>query len=56
MTKEQLHRPARQQIDEWWPGDAPRVIEVWQSPQTQAAIAAYLEGLRQRSAARRSTS
>ena len=56
MTKEQLHRSSRQHIDEWWPRDAPRVIEVWQSPQTQVAIAAYLEGLRQRSAARRSTS
>jgi enoyl-CoA hydratase/carnithine racemase len=53
MTKEQVHRPARRRIDEWWPVDAPRVIETWQSPQTQAAIAGYLDGLRQRSAARR---
>jgi enoyl-CoA hydratase len=53
MTKEQLHRPVRERIDEWWPIDAARVIEIWQSPPTQAAIAGYLDELRQRSAARR---
>jgi enoyl-CoA hydratase len=53
MTKEQLHRPVRERIDAWWLVDAPRVIEIWQSPRTQEAIAGYLDELRQRSAARR---
>jgi enoyl-CoA hydratase/carnithine racemase len=50
LTKRQLHRPARQAIDRWRAVDEPRVTEVWQSPQTRAAVGGYLDGLARRRA------
>jgi enoyl-CoA hydratase len=45
-TKRQLHAPARQRIDELRAADADvRVAELWQSPATRAAVAAYLDQL-----------
>jgi len=54
LTKEQLHRPARQRIAERQPIDDPRATALWESPEGQAAIGAYLDRLGQRRTARRS--
>jgi enoyl-CoA hydratase len=46
LTKEQLHRPARRRIDELTAADDARVAQVWESAESLAAIAAYLDELR----------
>jgi enoyl-CoA hydratase len=48
LTKRQLRQPARMQIDERRAIDEPGVTAIWQSPETLAAIAAYVDGLGQR--------
>jgi enoyl-CoA hydratase len=48
LTKEQLHRPTRQLIDETRLTDDPRVLEAWTSPSALAAISAYLDSLASR--------
>ena len=42
LSKEQLHRPARQRIDAGRPLDDPRVLELWSAPPTHARLRAYL--------------
>jgi enoyl-CoA hydratase len=48
LTKEQLHRPTRQRIDEPRLTDDPRVAQIWTDPQVPAAIADYLSRLDRR--------
>ncbi len=50
LTKDQLHRPARQRIDEQGPVDDRRAAAMWEDEAGLAAIAAYLERLGQRRA------
>jgi enoyl-CoA hydratase len=45
MTKQQLHRFARQRIEELRPVDDPRAASVWESEETRAAAAHYLDQL-----------
>jgi enoyl-CoA hydratase len=48
LTKEQLHRPTKQLIDEGRTlGDEARIAAVWQSPTAHAAVGNYLETLAQ---------
>ncbi len=48
MTKEQLHRPARQAIEAHQPIDDPRATAVWTSPEALTEMARYLDRLRRR--------
>ncbi len=48
LTKEQLHRPARDRIDERAPVDDPRAVEMWEGDAGRAAIAGYLDRLGER--------
>jgi enoyl-CoA hydratase len=48
MTKEQLHRPTRNRIDELRLIDDPRVEQVWTNPRVRTAIADYLSRLGRR--------
>ena len=43
LTKEQLHRPARELIERHAPIDDPRVSERWSSPEVQSSIRATLQ-------------
>jgi enoyl-CoA hydratase len=45
LTKEQLHRPARERIEAWRPADDERVLEIWRSGEALAGIRDYLENL-----------
>jgi enoyl-CoA hydratase len=47
LTKEQLHRPARDRIAALRQADDARVLEVWRSDGALTAIRGYLDGLRQ---------
>lgn len=49
LAKAQLHRDARRRIEELRPVDEPAVNAIWESAETHAVIAAYLERLAQRS-------
>lgn len=42
LSKEQLHRPARQRIDARRGLDDPRVLELWSAPATHSLLRAYL--------------
>jgi enoyl-CoA hydratase len=48
LSKEQLHRPARQRIDADRPLDDPRVLELWSAPSTHARLRDYLAELSRR--------
>lgn len=48
LSKEQLHRPARERIDAARAADDPRVLEHWSSPSTRESIATFLAALRHR--------
>lgn len=46
LTKEQLHRPARERIDAWRPEDDARVLDIWRSTDALSGIRDYLANLR----------
>jgi enoyl-CoA hydratase len=48
LSKEQLHRPARERIEAARPADDPRVLGHWSSPATRGAVAGFLAALRRR--------
>jgi enoyl-CoA hydratase len=47
VTKEQLHRPAKQLIDAGRAfGDEARIAGIWQSPTAHATVSSYLDALK----------
>jgi enoyl-CoA hydratase len=48
LSKEQLHRPARERIDARAPVDDPHVLRLWSSPATQERLRGFLSALSRR--------